>query len=329
MSMLTYKDIGSLFFIGIEGLSLTHQEKKYILKYNISGISLFKRNIESPHQLKNLCQEIQSLRSSAEPPLFIAIDMEGGRVHRLPRERCFLSWPAPGTLITRQQAFHHGYSMGKYLRSLKINVNWAPCLDILTNQENQLIGDRSLGRTVAEVASLGDALIEGYQKSGLLVCAKHFPGHGNTIVDSHYELPKESMLLEELMQRELKPFVMSIQQNTSFIMMAHILFRNIDAQNPSSLSYFFVTELLKKKLKYQGVVISDDLGMRALAGFDSVEVPVKALQSGLDMLMYCNDFDLQWEALERVYKAIKDSELNVGDVLKRAQKVKSLQSTLF
>lgn len=333
---------GNLFFIGIQSQALSLDEKKWIIENDISGITLFRRNIKTPEQLKTLCQEIQSLskHTKSKLPIFIAIDMEGGRVHRLPKEQ-FLNWPEVGTLYTnddmdeaKQKAFKHSHSMGVYLKSLGINLNWSPCLDILTNTNNEIIGDRALNyshfklnKSLKEkhlkplkdyeiVNALGGKILQGFKESLILSCAKHFPGHGNTLIDSHEALPVENITSDLLRQRELQSFKMAIKQEVPFIMTAHILFKHIDKSLPVSLSSFFITKLLKTELNYKGIVISDDLDMKALQKYSNTEKALLALQAGCDMLLYCNSVASPVETLEFLnntsFTAMEKNQLSIS-----------------
>ncbi|MBE8163151.1 MAG: beta-N-acetylhexosaminidase [Bdellovibrionaceae bacterium] len=348
---------GNLFYIGIKGYTLTSEEKQWIIQNDIAGITLFKRNLANPAQLKALCQSIQSLsqHTQSQLPLFIAIDMEGGRVHRLPKEH-FLTWPAVGSLYikedlntSKKNAFKHAHSMGLYLKSLGINVNWSPCLDIFTNKDNALIEDRALNynhfnlqqsleknstkplKDYQIVNALGVELLKGFKKASILSCAKHFPGHGNTTVDSHENLPVENRSLALLENRELQSFIMSIKQNVPFIMTGHILFKNIDKHLPVSLSPFFIQQLLKKKLGYKGVVISDDLDMKALQAYSHSQKAQMALKAGCDMLLYCNCPLSAKEALEFLNQNVGNTEgytESYTALLASLKKVNTLRSKL-
>jgi len=189
-------DIGQLFFIGLEGPALTSKEADFIVKNNIGGVTLFGRNLKTPIELHKLCSDLHNLKSRmpAKAPLFIAIDMEGGRVHRL--KAPFTQWPSLGkvaALDSTSVAFKFANMMGIELKAMGINLDFAPCVDVLTNPKNILIGDRSLGEDPEYVAKMASALVRGYIKAGIVTCAKHFPGHGNTIIDSHEDLPVEDI----------------------------------------------------------------------------------------------------------------------------------------
>ncbi len=296
------KKLGQLFQVGISGTSLTQDEKKFLTKNNIGGVVLFARNLESPEQIYNLCQEIQSLKTFDAVPFIISIDMEGGRVHRL--KPPFTQWPAIRKLAdldSTSLAFKFSQSMGIELKSVGINMDFAPCIDIFTNPKNEIIGDRSPGEDHEIVSKIGSALTRGYIKSDILTCAKHFPGHGNTIADSHFELPIEDVNLETLTNRELQPYKKLIRSKVDFIMTAHIKFSQIDEQHPVTFSKKFITDILKNELRFKGIIISDDLDMKAIRNHYNIEdIPILALEAGCDSLLYCNEPESPAIALESI-----------------------------
>lgn len=187
--MKTNQLIGQHVLIGCSGLALTQDEKKFIVENNISGVVLFSRNVSEPKQVRDLCDEIQSLRqlTPEKTPIYTAIDMEGGRVARL--KAPFTIWPPLkklGDLDSPQTSFEFAYAMGMELKAVGINLDFAPCIDIFTNPKNTVIGDRAVSTDPEMVAKHASALIRGYIKAGVIPCAKHFPGHGDTIIDSHW-----------------------------------------------------------------------------------------------------------------------------------------------
>ena len=205
---MTNTQVGQLIFIGVSGTSLTLDEKKFIIENNIGGITLFGRNVKDPAQVYDLCKEIQSLSSQMadQAPLYIAVDMEGGRVARC--KEPFTQWPPLkrlGDLDSPTLSFEFAEAMGKELHAVGFNVDWAPCLDVFTNPQNTVIGDRAISSDPEMVAKHASGLIRGYQKADIIPCAKHFPGHGNTLADSHHELPIEEKTFDELGALELIP----------------------------------------------------------------------------------------------------------------------------
>ena len=305
---------GQHLIVGIQGLTLSHEEKKFLVEEDGGGVVLFRRNCQDIQQLSQLCEEIQSLSSNtaSKLPFFIGIDMEGGRVHRLPSPP-FTHWPALqklGELDSPQMAFQFAFSMARELKALGINLNFAPCLDTLSEPRNEVIGDRALSQSSRQVTQLGSAILRGYLKAELLSCAKHFPGHGNTLLDSHKALPKETQTWEELQKRDVQPFEKAFRSQLKMVMTAHILFENIDPKWPASLSPTLVQEYLRGKFYYEELVISDDLDMKALTlSFAQEEIPAQVLQGGSDLLLYCNEPESPVLALESLKKAYQEKKL--------------------
>ena len=321
--------IGQHFIIGLEGTTLKKEEADFIVKGNIGGVVLFKRNIESPKQLHALTTELNSLRSKTldKAPLFISIDMEGGRVHRLPPP--FTQWPALaqlGKMDSTSVAFKFAASMGAELLSVGINLNFAPSVDVLTNSKNAVIGDRSISNNPEEVAKIASAVVRGYIKSNIIPVAKHFPGHGNTLLDSHEELPVEEKTLAELEACELVPFKKVIRARLDMLMTSHIKFPKIDPDWPVTLSKKFVTEILKQNLRYRNLVVTDDLGMKALTKhFDLKTITLGALQAGCHILLFCNEFDSPHLAYELIEKALSDKKIDESMLRENHKQILSLK----
>lgn len=310
--------IGQHLFTGIRGHALTDDEKKFIAENNIGGVNLFGRNVADPKQVRDLCLEIQSLRhrQSDRAPLFIAIDMEGGRVHRL--KPPFTVWPSIaklGRIDNPTVTFHFSHRMGQELRAVGINLDYAPTLDVLTNPTNTAIGDRALSSDPAIVEKHASALVRGLIKADVIGCAKHFPGHGNTVVDSHDVLPVEQADRELLENREWVPFRKAIRSRVDMIMVAHMKFPKIDAEWPATLSTTFMKDILRRDLRYKGLLITDDLGMGALVkNYPREEIAVRTLEAGADLLCYCNEFDAPPAALEAIAKALESGRLKRADL---------------
>lgn len=312
--MSIQNSIGQQFIIGVSGAALTADEKKFIVENNIGGIVLFARNLIEPKQIRDLCAEIQSLRHlmADKAPLFICVDMEGGRVHRL--KPPFTQWPAlknVGDLDNATVAFHFTQRMGVEMMAVGINTDFAPCLDVFSNPKNTVIGDRAVSSDPKQVEKMASALIRGYIKSGIISCAKHFPGHGDTVIDSHEDLPVEDADLKRLNDVELVPFKKALRSRVDMVMTSHIHFKNIDPQNPVTFSSLFLKKMIREEMKYRGLVITDDLGMKAMSNHYPIEeIPVKALQAGADLLLYCNEPAVPPVALESVISAVAQGRLD-------------------
>lgn len=324
--------IGQHMLIGVSGLALTESEKKFIVENNISGVVLFARNLSTPEQIRDLCAEIQSLRHkmASKAPLFIGIDMEGGRVHRL--KPPFTQWPPLkliGDLDAPTVAFHFAHRMGLEMMAVGINLDFAPCVDVFTNPLNTVIGDRAVSTDPHQVEKMASALVRGYIKSGILSCAKHFPGHGHTVIDSHEELPVEEADLKRLHEVELVPFKKALRSRVDMVMTGHILFKSVDKDWPVTLSEFFLKKMLRDDLKYKGLVITDDLDMKAMAKhYDKGFIPVRSLQAGADLLLYCNEPESPPVAIETIMNAVAQGQHSKAELeytLKRILDVKKIK----
>ena len=321
--------IGQHMLIGVSGHTLTEAEKTFIVENNISGVCLFGRNVSTPEQVRNLCAEIQSLRHkmASKAPLFIGIDMEGGRVHRL--KPPFTQWPplkAVGDLDAPTVAFHFAHRMGLELMAVGINLDFAPCVDVYTNPKNTVIGDRAVSSDPHQVEKMASALVRGYIKSGILSCAKHFPGHGHTVIDSHEELPIEDLDLKRLHEVELVPFKKALRSRVDMVMSAHILYKSVDKDWPATLSEFFLKKMLRDELKYKGLVITDDLDMKAMAKhWDKGFIPVRALQAGADLLLYCNEPASPPAAIEGITTAVAQGQLTRAQLESSVKRILDLK----
>lgn len=325
--------IGQLLIIGLRDKVLTQDEAEFIITNNIGGVILFARNVESPKQIHELVSSIQRLRHKTRDklPFFIGIDMEGGRVARL--KEPFTRWPPMGKIgkiESTSVAFKFALSMASELSAVGINLDFAPCVDVLTNPKNTVIGDRSLSSDPEAVAKLASALVRGFIKGGVIPCAKHFPGHGNTLLDSHEDLPIEDVTIERLRDVELVPFKKVFRARLDMVMTSHIKFPKVDADWPVTLSEKFLQGLLRSELRYRGLVISDDLDMKALANnFSTEQIPVRALQAGCDILLYCNNFDKPPLAIAAIHKAIKEHALSAQRLDESYNKVVALKKELL
>lgn len=317
--------IGQHILIGVSGLQLTESEKKFIVENNISGVVLFSRNVQNPQQVRNLCAEIQNLRhlTPAKTPLFIAIDMEGGRVARL--KSPFTVWPPLkklGDLDSPQTSYDFSFAMGQELKAVGINLDFAPCIDVFTNPGNTVIGDRAVSHDPEVVARHASALVRGFIKADVIPCAKHFPGHGDTIIDSHEDLPIEHADMNRLNSVELLPFKKAFKSQLNLLMTAHIRFPKIDPEWPVTMSEIFLKKILRQEMNYQGLVITDDLDMKALAShYDREMIPVRSLQAGADLVLYCNEPESPPRAIAGIRKAVEKGDLTREDLEKTYSKI--------
>ncbi len=312
------QQIGQQLIIGLKGTKLESAEADFIRQNNIGGVILMKRNVESPQQVMELTRDLQNLRHKMhdKAPLFISIDMEGGRVARLGPP--FTQWPplaSLGKIDSTSVAFKLGAFMGAELKAVGINIDFAPCVDVLSNPLNVVIGDRSCGSDPELVSRIGSALVRGFIKSEVIPCAKHFPGHGNTLLDSHDELPVETKNMAALDACELIPFKKVFRARLDMLMTTHIHFKQLDPDWPATLSAKIMTDLLRNQLRYRNLLITDDLDMKALTKNWSREViAVRAVQAGCNLLLYCNDPTSHVIALDALEAAVMDKTLDAKQI---------------
>jgi beta-N-acetylhexosaminidase len=308
--MTSREKIGQLFMIGFLGTSVTPDLASFIKKYKPGGVILFSRNLESVEQMVDLTNDLQAC--SPHSPLIISIDQEGGRVSRLPKG--FTIFP-PCSLLGRYNSTELAYSaaatIAKELRAVGVNMNMAPVLDVNSNPDNPVIGDRAFGTTPDVVSELGLATVAGLQDNRVVACGKHFPGHGDTSTDSHKELPVVETQRDRLEAVEFPPFRRAIQRGVASMMTAHVLYRALDPELPATLSPTIITDFLRRELQYDGAVLTDDLEMLAIIDHYGIEdAAVRAILAGCDILLICKDRDREIAAFEAVEKAVESGAIS-------------------
>ena len=302
-------------FVGFDGYVIPAEVRSLAREFDLGGVVLFTRNVESPEQVAELAFDAERL--SPNLPLWVSVDQEGGRVARL--RRPFTEWPPMATLGRSGDpalAVRFARAMAVELQSVGITMDFAPVLDILTNPTNPAIGDRALSDQAAQVAELGTAIIDAIQGEGIAACGKHFPGHGDAGVDSHEALPVVEMPPDRFREVEFAPFKAAIRRDVAAIMVAHLLVPAFDEQMPASLSRRIVTGLLREELGFQNLIVTDDLSMTGCANLFSVpQATVKAIAAGHDLALLCEpDHDGQAAALEALVHAVEDETLRYSQV---------------
>lgn len=302
--------IGQLAIVGFDGHTAPSSLKALAREFDLAGVILFARNVSSPAQVADLAREIHSL--ARDLPLWISVDQEGGRVARL--RRPFTEWPPMITLgraSDDQLAARFARALAAELRAVGINLDYTPVLDLHTNPANTVIGDRAFGDRPADVARLGRVIIRTLQSEGIAACGKHFPGHGDTSADSHHALPVVEHPPERLREVELVPFRAAIEEGVASIMTAHLLIPSLDEERPVSLSRTIIHGWLREELRYQGLVISDDLGMRAITDrYGAEEAAVAAIGAGCDAVLLCGpDVEQHARTLEALIHATEQARL--------------------
>ena len=320
------RQIGQLLIAGFNGHQISPELRSLAKEFSLGGVILFARNVADPEQVAELAFEASRL--VPDLPLWVSVDQEGGRVARL--KSPFTVWPPMATLGRsgdEKLAERFARALASELKAVGITLDYTPVLDIHTNPKNPVIGDRALAENAADVARLGAAIIRTLQGEGIAACGKHFPGHGDTSTDSHVELPLVEHPPERLREVEFVPFKAAIEAGVATMMTAHVFVPSLDEQRPATLSKRVVTDILRQELKYDGVIFSDDLEMKAVANQYSVPAgAVLAIEAGCDGALICSgDHDTQAAALEAIVHAVEEDRLRltrVEDALKRQQRAK-------
>jgi beta-N-acetylhexosaminidase len=326
MPLSTARDIGQLLIGSFPGTTLTPEFRALAREFDLGGGILFSRNIEAPEQVVELAAEIEAL--GRRMPAWVSVDQEGGRVARL--KEPFTTWP-PMAVLGRSGsetlAERFGRALARELLAAGITLDYAPVLDIHTNPRNPVIGDRALAERASEVARLGAAIIRALQGEGVAACGKHFPGHGDTSTDSHHELPLVEHPPDRLRAVEFEPFRAAVRERVAFIMTAHVFVPALDEHEPATLSPRIVQALLRDELGYDGVILSDDLEMKAISARTPIpQAAVQAIRAGCDGLLICSgDVEIQAITLEALIKAAESGDLpaaRLDDALMRLRRAK-------
>ncbi|MBZ0169390.1 Beta-hexosaminidase A precursor [Candidatus Methylomirabilis lanthanidiphila] len=311
--MTLLEAIGQLFILGFEGNRPSEALKAFVRELAPGGVILFGRNLGSPEEIAALTHALQAASST---PLFIAIDQEGGKVARL--QAPFTRWPsaeAVGAAGSTELTAAIAASIARELMAVGINMNMAPVLDVLTNPANPVMAGRSYGSDPHMVARHGIAFFRGLAERGVIAVGKHFPGHGDTTVDSHLALPLVPHDLDRLSTVEFAPFAASISAGIPALMTAHLLIPALDREWPATLSRRILTDLLRQQMGFEGLVISDDLLMQGIAdNTPPGEAAIRLLEAGGDLVLVCHDEAAQREALRAVAEAVETGRLSEARV---------------
>lgn len=303
--------LGQLFIFGFKGFSPPPELIQAIQKWNLGGVILFSENIESSSQIKEL---VLSIKSHSEIPPFVMIDQEGGLHNRITKD--FPLFPSNKHYGDRNDSkgLYEAYRTTAHaLAESGINVNLAPVVDVLTNRENKVIGERAFGDDPDKVSLFSRLAIDAAHAEGILACAKHFPGIGDIDVDPHQKMPHTTNSKKRFEEIDFPPFQAAIESGVDFIMTTHVNCLNLDSKNPASLSSTICTQILRMDLGYDGLVITDDMGMGAIKeDFDILDACEKAFLAGNNLILLCHEYEKQAEILERFSKLLTDKETMNG-----------------
>jgi beta-N-acetylhexosaminidase len=325
--------IGQLFVVGFPGPTVTPEIVDLIQNYHVGGIVLFSRNLHDIQQIRQLTHDLQMVAQKAghRYPLLISVDQENGMVRRFgDSTTIFPGNMTLGAIASPQLTRDVAQATGVELKALGINMNLAPVADVNNNPANPVIGIRSFGEDPQRVAQLLTAMLEGYREAGIITCLKHFPGHGDTAVDSHLALPSIPYPLARLEQLELIPFQRGIEAGADSIMIAHLYLPALmpaEATVPATVSPHIVRDLLRTKLDYTGVIITDCLEMNAVSETIGVENgAVMAIQAGNDLVLISHTYERQKGSIEATRQALEAGQLEIHSLQEASERVLQLKA---
>ncbi|AQQ53132.1 beta-N-acetylhexosaminidase [Planococcus lenghuensis] len=326
-TMSLEEKIGQMMIAGISGTALNSSAVSLIDEYQVGGLILYSANLTDIPQSIALLNQLQAENSENRFPLFLSVDQEGGRVSRLPDQ--LLNFPVNqviGNVNNAQYSYEIGELLGEELNSFGFNVNFAPVLDVNSNPDNPVIGDRSFSPDPHIVSDLGIQTMKGMQSQGIIPVIKHFPGHGDTSVDSHLELPVVNKTLDELKNLELIPFTEAIEHGADAVMVAHILLPELDAEYPATLSPEIIDGLLRDQLDFNGVVITDDMTMQAITDHYGIgPAAVQSVIAGSDILLVAHHYDAIVETHKALVKAVEEGVISEERIDESVQRILQLK----
>ena len=315
--------VGQMLFLGLPCNSVA-ANNAVLGELRPGGMILFARDVSTMEQT---LVDVNAYRQTAKVclPMFVGIDQEGGRVSRLPA-----AWATK--FPTAAQVGRNSYcakqlakALGDELSALGVNMNFAPVLDVNSNPENPVIGDRSFGTTPVDVWASGQHVIDGLTEAGVIPVIKHFPGHGDTSIDSHKALAIVTANQDMLESRELVPFRNAVRAGAPVVMVGHLLIPALDPEQPAHLSSRIISGLLREQWGFQGVVITDDLEMGAIAQDRIGEVAVQAVLAGADMLMVCHTYSKQVGVYNAILEAVKSGRISLERLDQSVQRIITLK----
>jgi beta-N-acetylhexosaminidase len=326
------RKIGQLFMAGIPGHALDGETEALIRDYNLGGIILFARNIQDPGQLARLCRQIQDRATKYHKvPLLLAVDQEGGKVARL--KEPFTVFPGNKAIGAAEKPVQEaeGFAVitAKEMKMVGLNMNLAPVLDVQRGELEKHLDGRSFGNDPEKVAVLGKTVIRAFQDNGVMAVAKHFPGLGRATVDPHFHLPRIEVGLEELEHINLPPFKAAIEAGVSAIMTSHAIYPALDSESPATLSPVILTELLREKMAFEGLIITDDLEMGAIAeNWHVAEGAAKAFEAGADILLICKEQKNVLESIHLLRSKVLQGEITSNRLSQSVKRINKVRSAL-
>jgi beta-N-acetylhexosaminidase len=311
--------------VGFEGKQFNAHLKFLIRDLKVGGIILFSQNVETPDQVKTLCDAVQEYaRLNGQPPLMIAIDQEGGQVARL--KKPFTQFPGNSAMTDVADAVYFAQTTATELAHAGINMNLAPVMDVASDEITSIMAARSFGQDPFWVSKLGLTIISHLQQNNIMAVAKHFPGIGRTVADSHIDLPSCECDLAELESCDLIPFSDSIEQEVAGIMLSHVIYRKIDPRWPASLSKRIALKLLRERMRFSGISMTDDLDMGAINKHYDIKTAIRQiLQADIDMTLICHqgpNIEIAYKEILKHLRASPETEAMGVDSVKRIMALK-------
>jgi len=323
-AMTVEQKVGQLLVAGIEGTAAGEDAVSAIQSAQVGGIILFGRNVADAEQLTALTNRLREL-NQGQVPLFLCVDEEGGRVSRMPPEVADLP-PVLDFVESGGDPYRLGQTLGLLCRSFGFTMDFAPVADVWTNPDNTVIGDRAPATGFDAASAAVPQEVAGMAGMGVIPVVKHFPGHGDTAVDSHVDLPVVDKTLEELRAGELRPFCAAVEEGAPAVMVAHILVTALDPERPASLSPAVVGGLLREELGFDGLVCTDDLTMGAVSGTWGVdEAAVLAVEAGCDLLLICHGSDHLKTARSALLDAVAEGRITVSRLDESVRRILTLK----
>jgi beta-N-acetylhexosaminidase len=325
-SLSLEEKIGQMIVAGIDGTAIDSNAKELISQFHVGGIIFYDYNFANPTQTIQLVNQLKA-ENNSNLPLFLSTDQEGERVTRLPGGLVkFPSNKQIGKVNNPDFSYEVGTLLGHELKEFGLNLNFAPVLDINSNPHNPVIGDRAFGNNSEIVSTLGIQTMKGIQSQNVIPTIKHFPGHGDTAVDSHLELPIVNKSLKELKELELIPFERAIDQGADVVMVAHILLPELDKSKPASMSKAIMTDVLRKQLGFNGVIITDDMTMGAITNnFDIGKAAVESVKSGSDIILVGHDYHNVVKVASSLQAAVQSGEISQQRLHDSLERILSLK----
>lgn len=315
--------IGQMLIIGMDTNYITNRIKTMITKYKIGGIILYRKNFHTYQEMLTLIRQLKELNKENKIPLFIAIDQEGGRVNRMPKE--LLNLPSANQIATKggiEEVEKSAEIIGKILKQSGYHLNFAPVLDIKRFEDSHAIGDRCYGENKETVAKYGIAVMKKLQEQGILSVIKHFPGHGATKQDSHYFLPIIKEKMTKIEKEDMYPFEQAIKNGAEAVLVGHLLIKNVTGFYPASLSKKFIGKYLRMKYRYNGLIMTDDLKMKAIKFIYGSDLAVrKAFEAGNDIIVFRFHKEEEKHVIEKIIRLVQEGKLKESRINRSVKRI--------